>query len=434
MTRIIPFKGLRYNPDKTADLADVVTPPYDIIDDVAQARYYANHPANIIRLELGLTFPQDTADNNRYTRAAQYLAKWMEDGTLKNDVKPALYLYQQEFMFKGQKKQRNGFVAGVKVEPYEKGNILPHEETLSKPKADRLQLMHATKSNFSSIFALYADQPKLIDNLLLTEAKGRHPDIEIVDEANEIHRIWVIDNADIINRIVEIMSDKKIYIADGHHRYETALEYAKQMAEQGIADYDYVMTTLVNLYDEGLVVLPTHRVVGHVDNFDFAVFVKQLTALFDVDKYPAQSDLIFIMHDLAVRGQNQHAFVMYNGESFYLLSLKDEEKAFSLLPEQNSDAWKSLDVAVLDNLILDQMLGIGEAERRSQENLAYSRSEEWVKDKVDTKQYQLGFLINATKVQEIVNVAEAHDKMPQKSTYFYPKLITGLIINNLTIK
>lgn len=434
MTRIIPFKGLRYNADKIKDLANVVTPPYDIIDDAAQARYYANHPANIIRLELGLTFPQDTTTNNRYTRASQYLEKWMDDNTLLNDIKPSLYLYQQEFMHRGQKTLRNGFVTGVKVEPYDQGNVLPHEETLSKPKADRLQLMHATKSNFSSIFALYSDEQKLIDNLLLSETSKRNPDAEIVDEIDEIHRIWVIDNTAVIDKVVEIMDSKTIYIADGHHRYETALEYASEMKEQNNNDYDYVMTTLVNLYDEGLVVLPTYRVVGHIDNFNFTRFAEQLSELFTVEKYSGETDLSELINDLEVRGQNQHVFAMYNGENFFFLSLKDEKQAASLLPAQNSAAWKNLDVAILDNLILDQILGIGEEERRNQENLAYSRSEEWVKTKIDNKQYQLGFLLNATRVEEIVAVAEARDKMPQKSTYFYPKLITGLIINNLTIK
>ena len=434
MTTIIPFKGLRYNTDKIQDLASVVTPPYDIIDDAAQARYYANNPGNIIRLELGLTFPHDTPSNNRYTRAQQYLEKWMEDKTLLHDINPSLYLYQQEFEYRGEKILRNGFVAGVKVEPYDRGNVLPHEETLSKPKADRLQLMHATKSNFSSIFALYSDEQKFIDNLLLSEVYNRKPDMEITDEANEVHRVWVIDNKQVIDKITEFMASKTIYIADGHHRYETALAYAKEMAEQGFDDYDYIMTTLVNLYDEGLVVLPTHRVAGHIDNFNFEIFTEQLSQLFTLDKLPEEIDMADLMNELAIRGSDQHVFVMYNGDNFFLLTLKDEEKAFSLLPEQNSPAWKKLDVAILDNLILDQLLGIGEVERRSQENLAYSRSADWVKNKVDNKQYQLRFLLNATRVEEIVDVAEARDKMPQKSTYFYPKLITGLIINNLSIK
>lgn len=434
MTRIVPFKGLRYNPDIIADLTEVVTPPYDIIDETAQTGYYAKHPANIIRLELGLTFPNDSTDNNRYTRAAQYLAKWIEDGTLKNEERPALYFYQQEFMVNGDKILRNGFVAGVKVEPYDNGSILPHEETLSKPKADRLQLMHATKCNFSSIFALYADGEKQVDNLLLNEIKKRHPDIEIIDEVEEIHRIWVIDNPDLIDKVVKIMAAKTLYIADGHHRYETALEYAREMEEQGVNDYDYIMTTMVNLYDEGLVVLPTHRVAGHIDHFDFVRFLEELTSLFNIDQYPAKKDLTSIINDLAVQGRNNHVFAMYNGENYYLLTLKDETQATNLLPANNSAAWKNLDVAILDNLILDHFLGIGEAERRNQENLAYSRDAEWVKEKIDAGQYQLGFFINSTRVEEIVNVAEARDKMPQKSTYFYPKLITGLIINNLAIK
>lgn len=433
MTAIIPFKGLRYNTERIHNLANVVTPPYDIIDETAQARYYALHPANIIRLELGLTFPQDTAANNRYTRAQQYLEKWIEDKTLLHDINPSIYLYQQEFLLDGQKMLRHGFIAGVKVEPYEKGNILPHEETLSKPKADRLQLMHATKSNFSSIFALYADERKIIDSMLLAAAGSRPPDMEVTDEADEIHRLWVIDNKQVIDEISKLMAMKSIYIADGHHRYETALAYAGEMAEQGIPGYDYIMTTLVNLYDEGLVVLPTHRAVGHIGNFSLNLFLEQLSSLFNVETMPENITLGDLMQKMAA-AHNQHVFAMYNGISFFLLTLQDEEKAFSLLPAQNSAAWKKLDVAILDNLILDQLLGIGEIERRNQENLNYSRSAEWIKESIDNKQYQLGFFINATRVQEIVDVAEAGDKMPQKSTYFYPKLLTGLVINDLSQK
>ncbi|MDD2620230.1 MAG: DUF1015 domain-containing protein, partial [Syntrophomonadaceae bacterium] len=282
MANILPFRGLGYNQEKISILASVVTPPYDVIDESAQARYYAEHPANIIRLELGLMFPQDTNSNNRYTRATQYLEKWLEDETLIPDEKPSLYFYQQEFDFRGEKVIRNGFVCGLKVEPYESGNILPHEETLSKPKADRLQLMRATRSNFSSIFGLYNDEEKSIENIFLAEIKERQPDINVLDEANEIHRIWVINNIQSIERIMNILAPKPIYIADGHHRYETALEYCNEMREQGNDGYDYVMTTMVNIHDEGLVVLPTHRLVANMANFKLDTFMKKLAELFEV--------------------------------------------------------------------------------------------------------------------------------------------------------
>lgn len=431
MATIIPFRGLRYNQEKVSNLASVVTPPYDVIDESAQARYYAENPANIIRLELGLIFPEDTSSNNRYTRAAQYLEKWIEDETLIQEEKAALYLYQQEFLSRGEKVIRTGFICGLKVEDYANGNVLPHEETLSKPKADRLQLMRATSSNFSSIFGLFSDEEKYIDNTLLEEITGKLPDINIVDEDDEIHKIWVIDKAETVNKVVKAMSDKKVYIADGHHRYETALEYYKEMKEQGHSGYDYVLTTLVNLYDTGLVVLPTHRVVGNIPAFKLDSFLEKLNALFEVEVFGNQEDLKAFLAELEARGKARHSFGMYVSGKLYLLTLKNTEQASKLLPENKSAAWEKLDVALLDNIILDQMLGINEQKRRSQDNLAYTRSEEWLIEQVDNRNFQVGFILNPTRVEEIVEVAEAGDKMPQKSTYFYPKLITGLIINSL---
>lgn len=434
MANIIPFRGLRYNPEKIGNIASVVTPPYDVIDETAQARYYAEHPANIIRLELGLMFPEDTNNNNRYTRAAQYLEKWMEDETLIPEAKPSLYFYQQEFEFRGEKVIRNGFVCGLKVEPYEKGNILPHEETLSKPKADRLQLMRATRSNFSSIFGLYSDEEKAVEKLFLAEIKGRLPDIDILDELGESHRIWVIDNPQAIDKISGFLASRPVYIADGHHRYETALEYSIEMKEQGNSGFDYVMTTLVNVYDEGLVVLPTHRLVANMTGFKLDAFMKKLAELFIVELFKDKDNLGSFIAELEAKGKTQNAFGMYNGKDLYILTLKNPEQAGSLLPKDKSHAWEKLDVALLDNIILDKMLGINEQKRRSQDNLAYSRSEQWVIEQVDNRNYQLGFILNPTRVEEIVEVAEARDKMPQKSTYFYPKVITGLILNNLSIK
>lgn len=430
MADIIPFRGLRYNPEKISNLASVVTPPYDIIDESAQARYYAENPANVIRLELGLIFPQDSNSNNRYTRAAQYLEKWQEDQTLLAEEKAALYLYQQEFNFRGEKVVRTGFVCGLKLEPYEKGNILPHEETLSKPKADRLQLMRATNSNFSSIFGLYSDEQKEAEQLLLAEVKEQAPDINIIDEAGETHKIWVIKNEELIERIVALLADRPVYIADGHHRYETALEYYHEMKEQGLQGYDYVMATLVNVFDEGLVVLPTHRLVGNIPGFKLDAFMNRLADLFEIELYKDKNIGAF-MQELESRGKKHRVFGMYSGKDIFFLELKNPEQASKLLPDNKSAAWEKLDVALLDNIILDQLLGINEQKRRSQENLAYTRSEEWLMEQIDNRNYQLGFLLNPTRVEEIIAVAQARDKMPQKSTYFYPKLITGLIINKM---
>lgn len=433
MAKILPFRGLRYNKEKIANLASVVTPPYDIIDENEQARYYAEHPSNIIRLELGLIFPQDNDDNNRYTRARQYLDKWREDETLLPEPTPSLYLYQQIFEHHGRKLVRSGLVCGLQVEDYSKGNILPHEETLSKPKADRFKLMQHTHSNFSSIFALFIDEDNNVDQIMFDYAKNRTPDIDIVDEAGETHRVWVINDPAVIESIVNMMKDKKIYIADGHHRYETALDFAKYMKANGQPGYDYVLATLVNLYDGGLVVFPTHRLVGNISGFNQTAFLEKLSPLFDIEPFSSKN-LPAFMNELESSGKKAHSFGLYTKNGLYLLKVKDPALISERLPSDKSPAWKELDVAILDYLVLDQILNIGEEQRRSQDNLSYTRSEKYLAEQVDSGQFQLGFLLNATRVEDIVAVANARDKMPQKSTYFYPKLITGLIINNLDIK
>lgn len=283
MANIIPFKGLRYNQEKIKNLSSVVTPPYDIIDETAQARYYAENPSNIIRLELGMIFPQDSVTNNRYTRASQYLEKWIKDEILQYEQKPAIYLYQQEFVIQGQKRIRTGVVCGLKTEEYDKGNILPLEETLSKPKADRLQLLRATRSNFSSILGLYSDPDKLVEKTLL-QIGERLPEISLVDEANEIHKVWVITDNIIIDQFRKLMDDKKIYIADGHHRYEAALEYSNEMQEHGYCGYDYAMITLVNMHDEGLTVLPTNRLAANISQLNRSALCKNIAKLFEVEQ------------------------------------------------------------------------------------------------------------------------------------------------------
>lgn len=291
MVNIIPFKGLHYNQEKIENLSSVVTPPYDIIDENAQARYYAENPANIIRLELGMIFPQDSVNNNRYTRATQYLEKWIADEILQYEEKPAIYLYQQEFIIMEQKMIRTGMICGLKVEEYAKGNIISHEDTRSKPIADRLQLIRATRSNFSSIFGLYSDQKKFVDNILLSQTKDCLPDISLVDESNVIHRIWVITDNIVINQVVEFMIDKNIYIADGHHRYEAALKYANEMKEQGYPEYDYVMITLVNLFDQGLVILPNHRLNENITQLNPGFHSQKLTELSEIEQWKENLEL-----------------------------------------------------------------------------------------------------------------------------------------------
>lgn len=496
MAIVIPFKGLRYNPQKAEDLAEVVTPPYDVIDAAAQDRYYKRHPYNIIRLEYGKTLPEDNETSNRYTRSATDFSAWLKENVLPPEAKPALYLYEQEFTVGGEKKIRSGFICGVKLEPYEKGIVLPHEETMPKHKADRLELMRACKANFSPIFSLYADPGKKVDWALREAVKGAAPNVSFTDETGDAHRMWVITDVDAISKVQQVMADKRVFIADGHHRYETALNYKKEREAQGedrsdngaVAvtssccttpdgnmccssesepAYNYVMMTLVNLYDPGLVVLPTHRLIKNVVGLDKGRLVEQLKENFIVEEHsltPDRNNFEELLRLLGKRGQacccggqnpvpscnsaeinagvsdrqtkgatpHSHVFGLYAGENIlYLLSLKNEKALTGMMPQEKSSDWQGLDVSVLHTLIIEKHLGICGELRAKAEHITYSREEEGALTAVDAGEYQLAFFLNPTLVEEVTEVAGNGEKMPQKSTFFYPKLITGLVVNQL---
>ncbi|MDF9407933.1 DUF1015 domain-containing protein [Pelotomaculum isophthalicicum JI] len=454
MATIVPFKGLRYNPGRIEEMAKVVTPPYDVIDTDAQDRYYKRHPYNIIRLEYGKTYPEDDEADNRYTRAARDFDAWTKDGVLITETEPALYLYEQEFFAGGEKKIRSGFICGVKLEPYDKGIVLPHEETIPKHKADRLDLMRACRANFSPIFSLYADKEKKVEQSLREAVARTLPDISFTDEIGESHRMWVITDQAVISKVQQIMADKRIFIADGHHRYETALNYKMEREAQHAQNepYNYMMMTLVNLYDPGLVVLPTHRLIKNVDNLDIRRIIERIKDSFVVEEHRLGangSSLQELIKLMAERGQvgkdkgkapltqdtlayHPHVFGLYAGENiFYLLQLKNEKELSEIMPQGKSPAWQGLDVSILHSLVVDRLLGIGGELMAKAEHITYTREEEVALSLVDRGECQLALFLNPTFVEEVINVANNGEKMPQKSTFFYPKLITGLVVNQL---
>lgn len=428
MATIIPMKGLRYNASKV-DVNEVATPPYDVIDANGQEGFYAKNPYNVIRLELGKVFPDDNEENNRYTRAAEFLREWIASGVLVHDDKPSVYLYEQEFEARGEKKIRSGFIAGVQANDYSKGEVLPHEETLPKHKADRLNLMKVTLANFSPIFGLYADPDHNIE-AALNKAKGsQKPDAEVTDDQGVINRLWVVTDEKTVQTVVQQMATKKIFIADGHHRYETAVNFGKEMSAQGKQGFDYLMICLVNLYNEGLVVFPTHRVVKNIADFDLNVLLNKLTDDFNVEEISGLSLNEFIVK-LEEQGQNAHAFGLYSNNKYYLISLKDEDRLDKLALEGRSAAWRRLDVSILHTLILEKLLGIGSQQRADESNLVYLRDDEATKAAVDNGSAQLALFMNSTRVEEVTDIATGGEKMPQKSTFFYPKVITGLVMND----
>ena len=421
MAEVRPLPGIRY---AAGDLAALVTPPYDVISLEAQQRYYERDPRNIIRLELGLDEPGDDELNNRYTRAAQTFADWRLQGVFRQDA-PALYLYEQRFSANGREHTRRGLMCRVRLEPWEAIVVLPHERTMSKPKDDRLKLLRACAANLSPIMSLYDDPSGDLASLLEQVVAGE-PNADFVDEVDEQHRLWVIENEAIAARVAGFFRERQLYIADGHHRYETALTYRDEVAslrKEPLPPDDPANFTLMSLSaveDPGLVVLPTHRIIRGVN-------------VGSVDELRKELGRYFKIRPMA-EGQEQRSstFILVTPEQSYLLELRPEGwAAMDAAHPEASAAWRRLDVAALHELILNQALGIGEEQVRAGEHVTYTRDAEAAVAAVREGRdgAQLAVLLNPTPPAAIRDVARAGDRMPQKSTYFYPKLITGLVIN-----
>ncbi len=435
MATIKPFKGLRYNIEKVGGLEHVVTPPYDIISDEEQKAYYDKHPNNVIRLEYGAEYETDSELDNRYTRAAAFLRSWIDDGVLQFEDKECLYLYEQRFSFLGQELTYRGFVTLTQLEEFSKGVILPHEETLSKAKTDRLNLMTATHANFSQIYCLYMDETGKIRSMMEQITKSP-ADISFTAENDILQNVWIVRDDAVIAAVQAEFADKQLFIADGHHRYETALNFRNKMREENPdwKDSDVfndVMMMLVDMDDPGLVVFPTHRLVNNV-KIDEVMAVSLLKDDFDIDKIIVDSKTSMLCDAIAkdlVALKEKKGFALYfGGEYYYRLSLNDASVMEKYLPDK-SEAYRNLDVTILHTLVLDKIYGIDTENLANQKNLTYTRDPIEAIEAVQNGSQQCAFLLNATKVREIKDVSLAGEKMPQKSTYFYPKLITGIVMN-----
>lgn len=423
MAEIKPFRALRFT-DKAGNIPALTCPPYDIISEEERRSLLLENEHNVIRLEL----PREGEDP--YAQAGETLKNWISGGILRRDTDPGFYVYEEEFTAYGQTKTVKGFIGLVKLEEFSKGIILPHEETLSKAKEDRFRLMNATGCNFSQIYSLYNDAEHVTRSRLDALSAGE-PRYEFRDGSGVTHRLWLVNDPVVIEAIREDFADRKLYIADGHHRYETALNYRNSRREKGLADggEDYVMMMLVDMENDGLVVFPTHRMVRGLSEFSGEKLMKACEAYFEVTRQSKVGEISETLDNLYRQGKK--AFACYcGGEDWTLLVLKDKSVMAQLLPEK-SDAYRGLDVSVLHSLILERLLGIDRENMANQKNLVYTRSMEEAVASVQNGESQCAFLLNPTRVQEIRDVAAAGEKMPQKSTYFYPKLITGLVMNQI---
>lgn len=425
MAEIKGYKGLRFNCEKAGKIEELVCPPYDIISDQQREEYIKTNPHNIIRLEL-------PKGDDKYNKAAEILKDWLEKGILVKEDKPAIYIYEEEFTAYGERKAIKGIICRVKLEEFSKGIILPHEFTLSKAKEDRLNLMKATNCNFSQIYSLYMDGGKntlgKIDSLSKSE-----PDIQLQDNDNVTHRMWIIKDEKAIADICSDFTDRKLYIADGHHRYETALNYRNYLREQGLAKEgdacDYQMMMLVDMEHPGLVVFPTHRLVRNLDSFNAERVIDGCKKYFDVTEHSDINTIESTLMELYNQGKKAYAFYC-GGSSYKLLVLKDTNIIKKLLPNA-STATQQLDVTILHTLILEKIFGIDAENMAKQINLTYTKIFDEAISSVQQGNSQCAFILNPTRVSEIREVASNGEKMPQKSTYFYPKMITGLVMNQL---
>ncbi len=424
MANVQPYSALRFNTERAGKIDELVCPPYDIISEEQRQNYINANGNNIIRLEL-------PKGKEPYLSAAQTLNSMLENNILKRDEKASVYIYEEEFTAYGQRKSFKGCIARVELSEFSEGIVLPHEETLSKAKQDRFELMKATGCNFSQIYSLYKDDEHKIINRLDRLSAGT-PEIEFTDGDNVTHRLWVVSDAEETAAICNDFSDKKLYIADGHHRYETALNYRNYCHENNIGNggENYVMMMLVDTEHEGLVVFPTHRLVRGLEGFDANKAMKLCTEYFDVTEQNNISDIESTLHEYYE--QNKKAFAFYSGsDKWTLLVLKNEDVIKQLLPNKSS-ALQGLDVTVLHTLVLEKLFGIDSENMARQINLTYTKYFDEAINAVKSGEAQCSFILNPTKVSEIREVASNGEKMPQKSTYFYPKLITGLVMNDLT--
>ncbi|MCU0453784.1 MAG: DUF1015 domain-containing protein [Bacteroidetes bacterium] len=422
MPTIRPFRALRYDPSK-APLPSVVAPPYDVISPEQQERYYATHPNNVIRLILG-------READRYAAAAATLKAWQVEHVLVRDAKPALYLLHQSFAGpNGTPITRKGFIALCRLEEFDKRIVLPHEKTLSKAKEDRFKLFQATNSNFSQVFSLYWDREKLVD-AALNGSSRKPPTMEVTFEEVE-NKMWAIEDHEIVNEVTRIMADKQVLIADGHHRYETGLAYRDLMRSKtpgytGNELFNYIMMFFCNLEDEGLVIYPTHRLVHSLPSFDRPALLKHLERLFLIRE---MNSLSMLQAALASASTRSFGMVCADGDKFWMASLKPTLTAAQVVPDEIPNEVKELDVTLLHTVVLRDLLGISAEAQEKKLNLDYVKGAEEAVEATRTGKAQLSFILNATKLEEVRSAARAGHVMPQKSTYFYPKLLSGLVLN-----
>lgn len=434
MAEIRPFRALRYNPAQVSNLLDVVTPPYDVIDDQLQDALYARHPWNFVRLDLTRLEDGERDNQIKYSRAAETLQEWREKGVMARDEAPAFYVYHQTFSDHGKTVVRKGFICGVRVHDYDKKVVLPHERTLRGPKIDRLDLMKATNTQMSQIFLLYNDPAQRVDAALDAQV-ARAADIDIVTPEDGIrHQIWVVTDEATIALVQDAIADDQLLIADGHHRYETAVAFRDLEPSTGEPrPRDYTMAYLANGADPDLIVWPTHRAVHSVAGFDMTRWLERVRPFFDVQELDVTTtpDALKALQKHSDKVAYVAAYNDAGKVRFLLLTLRLADAQAELNALDVVEAARTLDVTVLHDFILAKLTGVDLEAQAQKTNIRYPRFDAEVDQELQNEQVNLVFLMNATPISKIREVCVTGGFMPQKSTYFYPKVLSGLVVNDL---
>ncbi|MDE3058170.1 MAG: DUF1015 domain-containing protein [Bacteroidota bacterium] len=424
MPVIRPFRGVRYNQSKV-NIAAVVAPPYDVISPEEQNALYDKDPFNVVRLVLG-------REEDRYAAAAKTFAEWQSSGVLVRDEKPAVYPLIQMFQSNdGTTMRRKGFIALCRLEEFEKGIVLPHEKTLSKAKEDRFKLFKATNSNFSQVFGLYSDPKKKVDAVISSFFTS--PATVDVTFDGVRNQLWAVSDASAIEKIENEMESKQVLIADGHHRYETALAYRDLMRSQnphhnGTELYNSVMMFFTNLDDEGLVIFPTHRVIHSLQKFDWNAASSFIKKYFDIKECLSPEEL---SKQLALQKKHSYGIIVEQKPKFFIASLKNEASLSSLVPAEVPAEVRALDVVLLHSFILGDVLRISAEAQEKKLNIRYLQRIGDCVEEVKNGEAQIAFIVNPTRIEQVRAVARAGETMPQKSTFFYPKLLSGLVLNKM---
>jgi uncharacterized protein (DUF1015 family) len=432
MIRIAPFRGVFYNQKKIRDLSKVVAPPYDVISKEEQEKLYKKSPYNFIRLDL-------SQESDSYPAVAQLLSEWLATGIFERDETPAIYFLSHRFKLKsGEQKLRQGFLALTELQGFSSGEIRPHEKTLDAPKEDRLKLMLACHAQLSPIFALYTQPKETINRMLAVAVEGVEPYIEIEQDNGEQCGLWRITDIELIQKVQREMKDQRLLIADGHHRYEATLSYRDRMRHErsqwnGREAFNYIMIYFANINDDNVVILPTHRLVRGYSHKPFLELEEALQTYFYVEQHPKTPEgrISFLKALKTAAKKHRVIGASFKRDPRYLILRLKNKRIMQRLAKDLSAPLRELDVSTLHLLILEHILGMAPDEQMKADNIRYSQDEEFVLQALEKEDYQAAFILNATKADEIQAIVASGEKMPQKSTYFYPKLLSGLVVNQI---